>query len=971
MTYTTAVIPEFLSTVAPFDCLSERSIHALTRQLDCLRYRPGQAISVPDRLPSHIRIVYEGQVQLLGLDKAGPMPLKLLQPGEVFGWLSHIRQVPCELAIAAVESVCLQLPAPQFLVLLENEPEFAQAFYQQCSVVEVFELLKQDLDRRAIADRNFEQRLQQAILQAQVMTLKPGQATRLDFNQAWFLSAGALGRWQVGDCIPTATSQQAGKAGARLLGIPTRIFDDLPKPAIAIAASKTDSIPYAAELAPLEPPSGKNYPIVSGRGPKNSTIACFQMVCQVFEVPFRRDVVHQMVERAIQANHALSLEFCVGLAEAIGFSTQLIPIPVNALPNVPVPAMIIWQNSPAVLYKASDRELVLGVPDQGLLRLSPQSFAQTWGEQGAVLLLKTNEITPQKRFGLRWFVPALLKHRRVFIEVLLASIVVQLIGLVNPIVTQVIIDKVLNQGSLNALSVLGVLVLVVSVIEGFLSTIRTQLFADTTNRIDLALSAKVIDHLLRLPLRFFEKHPVGDLAGRLQQLETIRQFMTGTVLHVVLDALFSVIYIAVMVYYSPVLTTASLAIIPVFALLTLTVAPLMRRQFQEKTDHYLSANAYLVETLSGIQTIKAQNLEMRSRWQWQDRYVGYIGAAFKTVATQTTAESISKFLNQLSTLLVLWIGAYLVIQNSLTLGQVIAFRMIAGYVTEPLLRLIQLWQNFQETSFSLQVIGEVLDTPQEQEPTQATQILMPTISGAVRFENVSFAFHEGTPPQLSHIHLTISPGTFVGIAGQSGSGKSTLMKLLARLYEPQVGKVVVDDYDISKVELYSLRQQIGMVLQEAVLFDGTIRDNIAMANPDATEEQVIEAAKIAYAHDFIMSLPNGYSTKIGERGVGLSGGQRQRIAIARVILQHPKLLILDEATSALDYQAENHVCRNLANQFSDHTVFFITHRLSTLRHADVILMMEQGAIVETGTHEELMARQGYYYNLYQQQNSKI
>ncbi|RUR73130.1 hypothetical protein DSM107007_54890 [Nostoc sp. PCC 7120 = FACHB-418] len=436
-----------------------------------------------------------------------------------------------------------------------------------------------------------------------------------------------------------------------------------------------------------------------------------------------------------------------------------------------------------------------------------------------------------------------------------------------------------------------------------------------------------------------------------------------------MDAVFSVVYIVVMAFYSPILTLVALVTVPLFGLLNLIVSPFIRRQLQEKAERNAETQSYLVEVMGGMQTVKAQNLEMRSRWQWQERYARYISAGFKTVSTQTTASSFSSFLNKFSSMLVLWVGAYLVLNQQLTLGQLIAFRILAGYVTSPLLRLMQLWQNFQETALSLQRLAEILDSPQETE-TETQNILMPSIQGNVRYENLSFSFLEHGPLQLSNINLDFPAGSFIGIVGQSGSGKSTLLKLLPRLYEPKSGKILIDGYDIAKVELYSLRRQIGMVLQDTLLFDGTVRENIALGSSEASDEEIIAAAKVAFAHDFIMDLPIGYNTRVGERGSGLSGGQRQRIAIARTVLQNPQLLILDEATSALDYNAEAQVGRNLATAFQGKTVFFITHRLSTIRHANIILMMEQGAVVEQGTHEELMARKGYYYCLYQQQETR-
>jgi ATP-binding cassette, subfamily B, bacterial HlyB/CyaB len=459
------------------------------------------------------------------------------------------------------------------------------------------------------------------------------------------------------------------------------------------------------------------------------------------------------------------------------------------------------------------------------------------------------------------------------------------------------------------------------------------------------------------------------LAGRLNELENIRQFLTGTALTVVIDAIFSVIYIAVMLFYSWQLTLVTLGTVPLFALLTICISPIVRRQLEFKAERYADAQSYLVEVLSGMQTIEAQHLELKSRWQWQERYARYISAGFKSVLTFSTASSISGFLNKFSGLLLLWVGAHLVLANQLTLGELIAFRIIAGYVTSPLLRLIQIWQSFQETALSIQRLGDILDAPPEVDESDRHNISLPPIVGDIQYRDISFGFNPNSNLQLLNINLTIPAGTFIGIVGQSGSGKSTLTKLLPRLYEPTAGQISIDGYDIGKVELSSLRHQIGIVLQDSLLFNGTIHENIALTCPDASSDEVMAAAKIAAAHDFIMALPQGYNTNTGERGAALSGGQRQRIAIARAVLQNPRILILDEATSALDYNAEQQVCRNLHAAFQDRTLLFITHRLNTVKHADNILMMEQGSIAEEGTHTQLMDMRGRYYCLFQQQES--
>lgn len=376
-----------------------------------------------------------------------------------------------------------------------------------------------------------------------------------------------------------------------------------------------------------------------------------------------------------------------------------------------------------------------------------------------------------------------------------------------------------------------------------------------------------------------------------------------------------------------------------------------------------------MEVLTGIQTVKAQNVEVVSRWKWQEMYHRYISRTFEKTVTGTALNQTSQVLQKLSQLMVLWVGASMVLRGELTLGQLIAFRIISGYVTQPLLRLSTIWQSIQELKVSFERLADVVDTPQESNEGDQNKIPLPPVQGCVQFENVAFRFAAGKPQVLKNVTLNIPAGTFVGVVGQSGSGKSTLMKLLPRLYSPETGRILIDGYDIDKVELYSLRRQVGIVPQDPLLFSGSVSDNIALTNPDASSDSIVEAAKLACAHDFVMELQAGYSSDVGERGAGLSGGQRQRIAIARTLLSNPKLLVMDEATSALDYDTERRVCDNLRTRLLGCTVFFITHRLSTIRHADRILMMHQGAVVEQGTHDELMALRGRYFALFRQQES--
>ncbi|MDZ8186747.1 MAG: peptidase domain-containing ABC transporter [Nostoc sp. ChiSLP02] len=978
MTNTTVDIQEFIGDLFPFNYLSPDVLQNLFKKAQFFRYRIGQVIVTREAMPEQISIIYQGQARLLGYNSQAqnPATLKLLSPGEVLGWVSHVRGIACETAIASTEVITLNVPIAGFLTLLKQETAFAQALQNEISVVELYELLSEELSRRPDVNKNLVKLAQAATEVAIIQTIPARKAfqQQLDSEFLWLVSSNFDPEFPPGSRLELDELNPKLKfnTNMRFVGFPKSLLgENLP------ATPKTllpPEIPYASEINITEEPvtqGKKKYPYTKGRGPLDGSLACFQMLSQYFNIPLRRDTLRRVLTKHHEQKGIISLQFCAAAAELMGLTTQMVKVPAVAVGRLQLPVMISWQDSFAIIYKNNNQELLIAVPEMGLLRYKLRDFAENWGTEGEVLLLQTNKNTPKSRFSLSWFVPSLRRYRKVLIEVLIASIVIQLFGLVNPLATQVIIDKVLVGNSPDTLEVFGIFLLVIAIIEAILTSVRTHLFTDTTNRIDLTLGSEVINHLLRLPLSYFERRPVGELATRVHELENIRSFLTGTALTVVMDAVFSVVYIVVMAIYSPVLTLVALATVPLFGLLNLMVSPLMRRQLQEKAECNADTQSYLVEVMGGMQTVKAQNLEMRSRWQWQERYARYISASFKTVSTQTNAGSVSSFLNKFSSMLVLWVGAFLVLNQQLTLGQLIAFRILAGYVTSPLLRLMQLWQNFQETALSLQRLGDILDTPQEIEIGDSQNILMPSIQGSVRFENLSFSFSEPGPLQLCNINLDFPAGSFVGIVGQSGSGKSTLLKLLPRLYEPKSGKISIDGYDISKVELYSLRRQIGMVLQDTLLFDGTVRENIALGYPDASDEEIINAAKVAYAHDFIMSLPSGYNTRVGERGSGLSGGQRQRVAIARTVLQNPQLLILDEATSALDYNAEAQVCRNLAAAFQGKTVFFITHRLSTIRNADVILMMDRGAVVEQGTHEELMALKGYYYCLYQQQETQV
>ena len=884
----------------------------------------------------------------------------------------------------------------QLLGLVSQDTSIANACRNHLWEAELAAFLQSRLERTPKQSRPLSSLLNELLAMARMLDASDANVIRsaLGDGQRLFLASQPMATDAVSLGDELSDSESIRDLAADIHGLPARLIalpsaamqlleaEEAPEwmdPDLAGSTEKSSSGLTRIDIpqAPLRPPvsrfnqnSDENRDFfVAGEGVLEETLACFQMLTKLMNLPYRRDAIERVLRDQLRRGQSPTLRLCGQIAAGLGLHVSGAKVAARMGMRLQTPTLVPWGQAFALAVRSDQRGLLLASPSQGFVELDADQLENAFPEGIDLLLMDRTSTTPEQKFGPAWFWPALKRYRGVLIQVLLASFVVQLFTLANPLLIQVIIDKVINQRSLDTLQVLGIALVAVTLLEGVLGSLKTYLFSETTNRIDQRLGAEVIDHLLRLPLGYFDRRPVGELGSRISELEKIRNFLTGQALTTVLDAAFSVIYIVVMLFYSWVLTLIALAVLPIQVGLTLLGAPLFRRQYRKSAEANASTQSHLVEVLTGIQTVKSQNVEMISRWTWQERYGQYINRSFEKTITGTALSQTSQVLQKISQLLVLWVGASLVLSGDLTLGQLIAFRIISGYVTQPLLRLSSIWQTIQELRVSFERLADVIDTPQESDDKDKAKVPLPPIDGAVSFDNLSFAFSTGTAPILNDVSLEVKSGTFVGIVGQSGSGKSTLMKLLPRLYSPNQGRILIDNYDIDKVELYSLRRQIGIVPQDPLLFSGSVNENIALTQPDASSEEIVMAAKVACAHDFIMELPAGYSTPVGERGASLSGGERQRIVIARTLLANPKLLVMDEATSALDYETERKVCDNLIQTLHDCTVFFITHRLSTVRRADLIVVMHQGAVVEKGTHDELMNRRGRYYALYRQQEA--
>lgn len=612
--------------------------------------------------------------------------------------------------------------------------------------------------------------------------------------------------------------------------------------------------------------------------------------------------------------------------------------------------------------------LIHDLREQAPRTLTYEDFKAIWsGQLIAINRRQSLAGSLKEHFDISWFVPSLVKYRRLFAEVVVASFFLQLFALVTPLFFQVVMDKVIVHRGLTTLDVLGIGFFVVVVFETLLGGIRNYTFSHTTNRVDVELGSRLYNHLMGLPLAYFEARQVGQNVARVRELDTIRHFITGSALTLLIDMSFVFVFIAVMWYYSPTLTFVVLATIPCYVLLSVFITPILRKRLDEKFKHGAANTAFLTESMTGIGTVKSLAVEPQMRRQLEEHLSSYVHASFRSDNLSNVANQVAGLINKLMTLGIIWFGAHLVMDSQISVGQLIAFNMLAGRVSGPILKLVQLWQDFQQAGISVKRLGDILNTPREPgfNPNRSR---LPAIEGHVHLDQVRFRYRPDGPVILHGLNLKAKPGEVIGIVGRSGSGKSTITKLVQRLYTPESGRVLIDGVDMSMIDTAWLRKQIGVVLQENFLFNRSVRDNIAMTDPATPMARVIAAAKLAGAHEFIADLPSGYDTLVGEHGSNLSGGQRQRLAIARALINNPSILIFDEATSALDYESERLIQNNMARICQGRTVFVIAHRLTAVRQCHRIVVMDKGQIAEQGSHDQLLAKGGYYARLHSYQN---
>ncbi|MDJ0662201.1 MAG: type I secretion system permease/ATPase [Crocosphaera sp.] len=699
---------------------------------------------------------------------------------------------------------------------------------------------------------------------------------------------------------------------------------------------------------------------------RDSGLSCLVLLLRYFGMPGEPEQIRHQYGTP---GAPMSAESLLRAAKRLGLKARLVALKPHRLAKTPLPAIVEKADGGFfILAKIGDQGALVQDPAVGRPEtVTPEQLASVWGGRVLLIAKRAKLLGKGGEFDVTWFIPPVLKYKKLFGEVIIASCFLQLFALVTPLFFQVVVDKVLVHRGLTTLDVLVFALITVSIFEVVLGAIRTFVFSHTTNRIDVELGAKLFDHLLSLPMSYFQSRRVGDSVARVRELENIRNFLTGSALTLLIDLGFTFIFFFVMWQFSPILTMIVLASIPFYVVIAVFVTPVLRARLDEKFRRGAENQAFLVESVTGVETLKAMAVEPQSQRRWEEQLAAYVSASFKAANLGNIAGQATQGISKLTMALTLYIGAKEALAGDMTVGQLVAFNMLSGRVSGPILRLAQLWNDFQQARISLHRLGDILNAPTEPRynPNRAS---LKDISGRITIDNVTFRYRPEAKEVLRRVSLDIPAGEVIGVVGPSGSGKSTLTKLIQRMYTPESGRVLVDGVDLTMVDTAWLRHQIGVVLQENILFNRTIRENVALADPGMPMEKVTAAAQLSGAHDFILELPQGYDTEVEERGGNLSGGQRQRIAIARALATDPRILIFDEATSALDYESESVIQENMRRICRGRTVIIIAHRLSTVRDCDRIVTIEAGDLVEDGNHETLITAGGRYARLWRLQS---
>ncbi|MBC7912318.1 MAG: peptidase domain-containing ABC transporter [Pyrinomonadaceae bacterium] len=1008
-------IKGLLKGTTAFAILSDDELERFGERFELIHYTLGQAVVRAGDDADAFYVIYAGRARVIAINGTGEeVTVGTLARGNSFGEQGLLARRPRRFTVrAASDLALLRLKKEDFESLLGAHPDLQEYFDKYISEISIRNFLKLCTVFAALAP----QEIRDLLGSMEIKNYAAGEAIirEGEVGDAFYIlrsgsaqvmkeSTGgkALNLLNAGDSFgelalltgQTRAASIIAAEAASVFRLEKSAFDRIVavspkfKDAIVSVASgySREAVSEDKSVAPLAPPAtgelpdaptpeastyearrARRYPALLQLSETDCGAACLSMILRYYG---KHVSINRLRDLANVSREGATLHSVAEAAETLGFHTRGIRASYEHLLKIDLPAIAHWEGFHyIVLYEATETRVVVADPAIGLRKLEREEFEKGWTDY-LLLLNPTEKIESVEESKTTYgrFLPMLKPYRALLFEIFFASLLLQLFGLATPIFTQVIVDKVLVHKNTSMLNVLLIGMLLIAVFQTATTALRYYLLVHTTRRIDMQMVVDFYRHILSLPMRYFEERKVGDILKRFNENARIRDFLTGRALSVMLDCLMVFVYLALMFYYNVKLTLLALAFIPGYVILTVIVTPIFKRQYREAFEKSAEADSQMVESVSGVGTVKATASERSIRWKLEGLIVKSLNVQFRSALSGMATISVGNLLQTLNIIFLFWYGARLVINGELSVGQLIAFNVLVGSITRPILSLVDLWREFQEINIAFERLNDVFDAKPEEDPAKQALINMPRIRGHIKFDNVTFRYPTRADKNaLANINLEILPGQTVALVGRSGSGKSTFANMLLRLHQPNEGRIFVDGYDLRQVSINSLRAQIGVVPQDVFLFSGTIRENIAFGDPDAPLEQVVGAAMLAGAHEFISELPLGYETKIGERGQSLSGGQKQRIAIARALFKKPRILIFDEATSALDTESERAIQQNLDQILKDRTTFIIAHRLSTVRNADLIIVMDRGTIRETGTHYTLMEQKGIYYYLNSQQ----
>ncbi|MGZ4787958.1 MAG: peptidase domain-containing ABC transporter [Terriglobales bacterium] len=698
--------------------------------------------------------------------------------------------------------------------------------------------------------------------------------------------------------------------------------------------------------------------------------ACLAMLCRHYNIAM---TLGKLRELANVTTNGATLDSLARAGESLGFTTRGVQCTYESLLGFDLPLIVHWEGYHyVVVYGISKRQVWIADPAVGFKKLSVEEFERGWS--GTCLLFSPGQNLVQlaaSRSPWIRFAGYLKPYKKILVHLFMATFVIQVLGVVPPVIIQNVLDGVIVHHNIGLLHLLIMGLIISNIFTQLISTVRAFLANFMVRNMDFAMMSQFFKHTMSLPLSFFAKRKTGDIFARFQENHTIRAFLTESTVTTVLNLLMVFIYFTIMFLYNVKMTLLLIAFVIPIMVLTVAVTPKLKTYAREVFTAGTDAKAFLMETLGGAETIKGMGIERPVRLKWEKKYAKALEVQYRAQRFNIFIGLAGQLLNAATTIAILWVGAHLVLTHELTIGQLIAFNALMGSVLAPLMGLVGLWSLLNDAGVAMERLGDVLDIAPEQKPGEiASRIVLPDLKGEITLDGVYFRYGGNeTAHVLENVSLEIKPGELIAIVGRSGSGKTTLAKMLVGFYAPTEGRVIVDGYDMSVIDKEYYRAQVGYVMQSNLLFSGTIAENIASGDASGDRRRIEEVAKMADAHAFISKMPLGYEQVVGERGIGLSGGQIQRLCIARALYHDPRLLVFDEATSALDTQSESNIIGNMQDILKGRTAVIIAHRLSTIMRADKILVLYEGSIVEQGRHEELVERKGMYYQLVQKQLS--